>query len=102
MGLGLSLAPVRLAFGADCAVESAAGQSSDRASPYPVFDQRETRLTMRVRDVATALMRCRSGLRRAAPSAGTVAGSRARRSRSRLGGRHSTGKARRAPAPPPD
>jgi hypothetical protein len=42
------------------AVESAAGQLSNRASPWPGCDQRETRLMMRVGDVATAFMRCRS------------------------------------------
>jgi hypothetical protein len=58
-----------MAFGEDCLVENAASYLSGRAPPWPDCDQRETRLTMRVRDVVTALMRCRSGLRREAPLA---------------------------------
>jgi hypothetical protein len=58
-----------MAFGEDCLVENAARYLSGRTPPWPDCDQRETRLTMRVRDVVTALMRCRSGLRREAPLA---------------------------------
>jgi hypothetical protein len=58
--VGLCLAPMSMAFGASCAVERPDGDLSGRASPWPGCDQRETRLTLRVGDVAAALMRCRS------------------------------------------
>lgn len=60
VGLGLSLAPMSMAFGTSCAVERAEGHLSGRASPWPGCDHRETCLTIRVGDVAAAFMRCRS------------------------------------------
>src|SRR5216684_5920400 len=69
------------ARGAECD----AGHVFGRAAAYPVIDQRGKPLVVGVRNVAVWLMRYRSSL----PSAGSVVGSRHRRSRSRTCDRHS-------------
>ena len=85
-------------FGDTCGAECNAGHVFGRAAAYLVIDQRGKPLVVGVRNVSVSLMRYRSSL----PLAGSVVGSRHRRSRSRTCDRHSTGKAGRVTAPLPD